>query len=136
MILQVKQVDRPYSLVTKTVEKAKLSMAIPGAAFNLKLAMEQYKKGSLVERVKGYYEAKGFETPEFDKMTKLERMEQLAIFRKQKRELADKLDKSHEKANLKFNEDVRIKQEKTKAAETTANRRADTDREDGGNKQG
>mgnify|MGYP003375793061 CR=1 FL=1 len=136
MILQQKMVDRPYQLITKSIEKPKLSMSIPGAAFNLKLAMEQYKKGSLVERVKGYYEAKGFETPEFDKMSKLERMEALAHYRQQSKALATKLDANDYKANQKHANDVRIKQQKEAEAkrQATGNRRSDTGSEDGGNK--
>lgn len=136
MILQKKMVDRPYALVTKTNTKPQLSMSVPGAAFNLKLAMEQYKRGTLVERVKGYYEAQGFETPEFDKMTKLERLEALAQYRKISREAAARLDASHEKANHKYNEDVRIKKEKERNVSVRGNSRTDANGEDGGNKQG
>lgn len=106
MIIQKKIVDKAYSLPTSKTEKVTESLTIPGQAFNLRLAMEQYKKGSLVERVKGYYEKQGFETPDFNQMTRIERLEKLAEYRSTVKHIGAKLRDANNKAKKQHDEAV------------------------------
>lgn len=119
MILQQKQVKRDYFIVIKTINKPGQSMTIPGQSFNVKLAMEQYKKGTIVERVKGFYEKQGFETPDFNSMSHIEKLQALADYRKLAKEAASRLDSSHLKANKQYQKDVLEKETAAKAKQST-----------------
>lgn len=115
MILQEHLVKLPHYEVVKNEKNAKQSMSIPGQAFNLKLAMEQYKRGSLVERAKGFYEKQGFETPDFNSMSHIEKLQALAEYRQIAKATREKLDGNIAKANNKFKADVLEKQKQAKA---------------------
>jgi len=83
MILQQKLEKRKYQL-PKQKETPQQSITIPGQALNLKFAMEQFKRGSLIERTKGFYEKEGMVSPDFGSMSRIERLQALADFRKLK----------------------------------------------------
>lgn len=112
MIQQTPLVKKAYSKQTKFVEKLSESLSIPGQGFNLKLAMEQYKRGTLVERVKGYYENHGMVSPDFGMMDRIGKLHALSEFRTMRKVAEKKLDSAYDKANKKYKEDVL---EKTKA---------------------
>lgn len=107
MILQKKLVDVKFNINFRLIEKPTNSLAVPGQAMNLKLAMEQYKKGTLIEKVKGYYEREGFEAPDFNMMSRIEQLHALSEFRHEKASAAKRLDDAYDKANQKYNEDVK-----------------------------
>lgn len=110
MILQQKQTGKKYALSVKPTGKVTPSLSIPGQAFNINLALQQYKKGNLTDRVAGYYESEGMDVPDFNMMTNLEKLEELAKYRKIVKEKAAKLDAAHTLANQKYQKDVLEKQ--------------------------
>lgn len=112
MILQQKLSAKKYALPGGVGAKVTPSLTVPGIGFNLALAMEQYKRGTLVERVKGFYEKEGFETPEFDKMTKLDQLYELAKYRKMRKEAANNLEAAYAKANQKQQANEVLEQKK------------------------
>lgn len=95
MILQKKLVDRPFQLPTAGSIKPTQSLTIPGAAFNIKLAMEQYRRGTLIERTQGYYASKGMDSPDFSMMDRIQQLQALAEYRKIVKEKTIKLN-NHE----------------------------------------
>lgn len=133
MILQKKLVDNRYSLVTSTQEKKTESFTIPGQGFNLSLAMQQYKKGTLVERVHGFYEKNGFETPDFNQMTKLEQMEALAKYRKIVKEKELLLNQKRKDHVQKLEKE---RKEKPQGNSDTGVGKPDADRKNGGDTKG
>lgn len=95
MILQKKLVDRPYQLPTAGKTKPTQSLTIPGGAFNIKVAMDQYRRGTLVERTQGYYAKQGMDSPDFSTMDRIQQLEALAHYRQIVKEKKLKLD-NHE----------------------------------------
>lgn len=115
MILQIKQQNRPYQLPTAGSTKVTQSLTIPGQAFNLAYAMEQYKRGNLVERALGYYEKQGMEIPDVRMMDKIERMELLAHYRQLVKNSQTNIEADFNRAKKRNNELVE-KQKAEKAA--------------------
>lgn len=108
------------------------SLAIPDQAMNLKFAMMQYKRGTLVERAKGYYEQKGLEVPDFDRMSKVEKLMALAEFRKTVKNATDEIGTLS--AQLKSQKNELVQEQKAKAsAGKGSSVRPDTAGKDGGN---
>lgn len=108
------------------------SLAIPDQAMNLEYAMKQYKRGTLEERAKGYYEQKGLEVPDFDRMSKIEKLMQLAEFRKITKNASDTIGVGIN--NLKNIKNELVQQEKAKASAGKGNTvKPDTAGKDGGN---
>lgn len=69
-------------------------VTIPGLGVDIKKAMEQYLRGSLVERAKGFYESKGMIIPDFHKMDKIEKLLALNEFRKRYKDASTALGKA------------------------------------------
>lgn len=124
MILQTKLEDRKYQLPTKGAEKATASLSIPGQAFNLKFAMEQYKKGTLIERVKGYYEQHGMVAPDFRMMDRIQKLEALAEFRRMKSEAGININQARERA-IKKQQDGILEKQKAEATKAPTGGKAD-----------
>lgn len=74
------------------------SLTIPGLAMNLKFAMEQFKRNTLIEKTKAYYETKGFEMPNFSMMSRIERLQALSDFRHLKQKSFDEIIKTQKDA--------------------------------------
>lgn len=115
MILQIKQENRKYQLPKAGKEKVTPSLSIPGQAFNLQYAMEEYKRGNLVDRAIGYYEKNGMEVPDVRMMDKIERMELLAQYRALIKQSQQNIERDFNVAKKKNNELVE-KQKSEKAA--------------------
>lgn len=126
MILQQKQVDRAYALNVRFIAKPTQSLSVPGQAFNIKLAMEMYKKGQPIEKVKGFYEKEGFECPDFNMMSRIEKLQALADYRILRKEKAEKLDTTYDKANQKFNQHVLEQKAKNQAKQSKPGGDSDT----------
>lgn len=105
-------------------EKVQLSLTIPGQSMNLNHAMEQYKRGSLIERATAFYEKQGYEMPHFERMSTVERLGELAKFRKMKLESINKL--------KKIEKDVLEQKQKAATAKTDNASKPNSNREDGG----
>lgn len=56
-------------------------ITMPGLSVDVKLALQQYARGSMEERAKGYYESQGMIIPDFNKMSHIERLEALNEYR-------------------------------------------------------
>lgn len=56
-------------------------ITMPGLGVDIRQVLQQYAKGTLEERAKGYYDGLGMEIPEFSKMSRIEKLEQLNIYR-------------------------------------------------------
>lgn len=52
--------------------KDKITM--PGLGIDVKRALQQYAMGTMEERAKGFYEQQGLPIPDFDRMSKIERL--------------------------------------------------------------
>lgn len=68
----------PYP--TKEVGGGK-RLSQPGLGVNIKLALQQYSRGTLENKAAGYYEKAGLPIPEFDRMNLIEKYEALAEWR-------------------------------------------------------
>lgn len=126
MILQEKLENRAYNISYKPLEKPTQSLTIPGAGFNIKLAMEQYKRGTLVERVKGYYEKQDMVVPDFNQMDRIQKLEALAHFRQVVKDKTAKLDAAHLEAIKKQQAHVLEQKQKQKEASESGKRSGDT----------
>jgi len=56
-------------------------ITMPGMAINDVEAMKRYVAGTIVEQAKGFYEEKGMEVPDFDRMDRIQKLEALEEFR-------------------------------------------------------
>lgn len=98
-------------------------LTIPGQGFNLRYAMEQYKRGSLVERAVAFYEKEGMEMPDFQSMTRIEKLSALADYRKEVERTKTLLNN-----NEKRKADVLEQQQKAKQQESErVQRKSDSD---------
>lgn len=117
MILQEKLSKQKYHLLTKHNEKkATKSLTIPDQGFNLTHAMQQYKKGQLIERVKGYYDQQGMESPDFNMMDKFQKLQALADFRTMRQQAEDRIKEtiSNHKKKLKDEAEKSVPKGQTK----------------------
>lgn len=121
MILQERISSVPAIRSQKPRGKVTESLTLPDQGINIKYAMEQYKRGQLVEKVKGYYEKEGMVSPDFSMMTRLQKLQALADFRKMRAAAETEMIRLHNDAKTKHNESLA----KKKAEE--ANRRSDPD---------
>lgn len=136
MILQTKQASNLATFPKQyRIEKNPTdSLTIPNQAFDLAYAMKQYKAGTLVERAKGYYEQKGLETPDFDRMSKVEQLTELAKYRKLVKTLPDQINSEVTKAQQKVHEKLVEKQQKEGNADKANSARPNTSGKDGNNR--
>lgn len=136
MILQQKIASSNYTFPKVYTEPAPLKkqqeLTIPGQAIDLKHAMNMYRRGSLEERAKGFYEAKGFEMPDFDRMSKVERLGELNKFSKEVKRLSQEI----QNINTKNNEILAEKQKAKARHDQGSTARPDTVGKDGSDKQG
>lgn len=58
-------------------------ITLPGYGVNIKEAIEQYSRGSMENKAKGFYENEGEPVPDFAKMSKIERLEALGEYIKE-----------------------------------------------------
>lgn len=123
MILQQRVESQNAYMVQKPTGVPTQSLTIPGQGFNLKYAMEQYKRGSLVERAIAFYEKEGLEMPDFKSMSRIEKLEALANYRIERKRLEELLIN-----NQNRQADVLAKQQKAKQQESErVQRKSDTD---------
>lgn len=77
----------------------------PSAYLSPSNVLQMLNAGSLIENTRAFYEEEGMEVPDFDKLTKIEKMEALAEYRtmlQQKRaEMQEHAKKAVEKEQLK-----------------------------------
>lgn len=109
MILQQHIETKKGYLVPKSTGKPTESLTIPGQGINLKYAMEQYRRGSLIERAIAFYEDEKMPMPDFQNMDRIERLGALAEYRKDVKRLGNILTN-----DAKLKSDVADKQEKAK----------------------
>lgn len=123
MILQQRVELQKAYMVQKPTGVPTQGLTIPGQGFNLKYAMEQYKRGSLVDRAVAFYEKEGLEMPDFRSMSRIEKLEALSHYRKERERLGELLIN-----NEKRKADVLAKQEKAKQQESErVQRKSDSD---------
>lgn len=130
MIQQI-HIETRKAYTLPVVGKEQRSLTVPGLAINLQYAMKQYKMGSPIEKMKAIYEEEGVIMPNFNMMSRIEKLEELAKFRQLKTESISQLN------NIR-NEAIR---EESIQKEAAAQRKSDTgkpqsDSKDGDNKQG
>lgn len=58
-------------------------ITMPGQAVDIKQVIEMYSRGTMEERARGFYEQEGMPIPDFERMSKIERLEKLAEYHKQ-----------------------------------------------------
>lgn len=122
MILAQHQELKKGYLVPKPTGVVTESLTIPGQGINLKYAMEQYKRGSLIERAIGFYEDQKLPMPNFQDMDKIERLGALAEYRKEVKRLKAVLDN-----DVKLKQNAINLREKQKQAEDSGKRSTDRD---------
>lgn len=86
------------------------SLSIPNQAIDIAVSVKRFSAPTIQERLKGYYEEEGLELPNFDLLSKIERLDLLAASR-------EKLHTTHKTANDAIN-DFNAK-EKAKAEAAT-----------------
>lgn len=116
MILAEKLQQADANSLRVPLFKVTESITVPGQAMDLAYAMKQYKKGSLIERAKAFYESKGFEMPEFNMMSRVEKLQALAVYRKLAKESFD---------NIQTTQNEILQQREEKAAKAAAERKSD-----------
>lgn len=88
------------------------SLTIPGQAIEIGLAVKRFSAPTIQERLKGYYEQEGLELPNFDRLSKIERLDLLA-------ESREKLAISKAKAQESIEAYTKLKAEQEEAANSS-----------------
>lgn len=127
MILQQRLAPLAAINYQKPTGKVTPSLTIPGRAIDMKYAMEQYKRGTLIERTAAIYEKEGMVMPDFAMMTRIERLQKLAEFRAMSATAVEKINNLHNQAKTKHNE---VLAEKQKQKESGSKRTDNTDKPD------
>lgn len=73
------------------------SLSIPNQAIDIAVSVKRFSAPTIQERLKGYYEEEGLELPNFDLLSKIERLDLLAASR-------EKLHTTHKTANDAVND--------------------------------
>lgn len=120
MILAQHQETKKGYLVPKAIGVLTDSLTIPGQGINLQYAMQQYRRGSLIERAIAFYEDEKMPMPNFHDMDKIERLGALAQYRKDVKRLS----------NILTN-DAKLKQDVITKRDVQKQKEADTERQAG-----
>lgn len=99
-------------------------ITMPGLSIDVKKALQQYAMGTMEERAKGYYEDKGMPIPDFDHMSRIERLVQLGIYRQQIKEANEQLETLAAASQAKKAEAIMQKTVKQKVDEAINTERA------------
>lgn len=79
-------------------------ITMPGLAVNIQRAMQQYNLGDPVIQAKGWYEQQNMPIPDFDRMSKIDRLMALESYRKEAKAKTNLLDDLEKNVNTKIKE--------------------------------
>lgn len=108
-----------------------LSLTVPGLAINLEYAMKQYKMGSPIEKMKAIYEEEGMIMPNFNMMTRIEKLQELAKFREMR---IDSISQLNNLQNEAIQKESVERSEEAAAKRKSDSGRTQSDSKDGGDK--
>lgn len=109
MIQQQHQETKKGYLIPRAQGVPTESLTIPGQAINLKYCMQQYLRGSLIDRAVGFYEKEGMTSPDFSKMDRVDKLAALGEYRKEVKRLQNIITN-----DVKIKENVLVQKENAK----------------------
>lgn len=110
-----------YKHIVKSPGYIKLGgkpITMPGMATNVKQALRMYRDGSFVEKAGAYYEEEGMPIPNFDRMSKIDRLMALNEVRERMISKKKSLDEMNSKAKAIYED---LEKQKQDVRESTGN---------------